>query len=395
MKHNDNRLIRWLQSKLTLRLRLLLWFTCLLIVMATSLVIVINIMAQTIVPGAVDLVPLMQPNGTSPAPGDTPLPGIIIPGDEASLLIDQTLNLVQTISIVSLLVIIILGGIIAYQMVDAALKPVTNLSQIVAHIDADALNQRVSLPGPADEIKQLADEFDAMLNRLDQAFRQQSRFVADAAHELRTPLAVMRTNIEIVQMDQQATLADYQETVTVLEEMLDRLEQLVNSLLLLARQEYEMVEDDVPLLSLLEEVVADLTPLAEKQQVTLRLNGDGEPVVPGDSVLLARAFSNLIENGIRYNRPGGLVEITVSEASNQVVVSIADNGLGIPADQQAHVFDRFYRLDLSRSRQKGGVGLGLSIVAHIVQLHNGCITLQSSPGAGSAFTLYFPNLTPA
>lgn len=395
MKHNDNRLIRWLQSKLTLRLRLLLWFTCLLIVMATSLVIVINIMAQTIVPGAVDLVPLMQPNGTMPAPSDTPLPGIIIPGDEASLLIDQTLNLVQTISLVSLLVVIILGGIIAYQMVDAALKPVTNLSQIVAHIDAGALNQRVSLPGPADEIKQLADEFDAMLNRLDQAFRQQSRFVADAAHELRTPLAVMRTNIEIVQMDQQATLADYQETVTVLEEMLERLEQLVNSLLLLARQEYEMVEDDVPLLSLLEELVADLTPLAEQQRVALRLDGDGEPVVRGDSILLARAFSNLIENGIRYNRPGGLVEITVSQASNQAVVSIADNGLGIPADQQAHLFDRFYRLDLSRSRQKGGVGLGLSIVAHIVQLHNGRITLQSSPGTGSAFTLYFPNLTPA
>lgn len=390
MGSNNNRLTRWLQSKLTLRLRLLLWFTGLLAVMATSLVVVINIMAQTIVPGAVDLVPLMQPDGTLPIPGDSPLPGIIIPGDEASLLIEQTLNLVQTISLVSLLVIIILGGIIAYQMVDAALKPVSNLSQIVAHIDAGALNQRVSLSGPADEIKQLADEFDAMLNRLDRAFRQQSRFVADAAHELRTPLTVMRTNIEVVQMDQRATLADYRETVAVLEEMLDRLEQLVNSLLLLARQEYEMVEDEVPLLSLLEEVVADLTPLAEKQQVALRLDGGGEPVVQGDSILLARAFSNLIENGIRYNRPGGFVAITVGEASNQAIVSITDSGLGIPADQQAQIFDRFYRLDFSRSRQKGGAGLGLSIVAHIVQLHNGRVTLQSSPGAGSVFTVYLP-----
>lgn len=389
----SNRWSRWLQSRLTLRLRLLLWFTCLLVVMAVSLVVVINILAQTIVPGAVDVVPLMQPDGTMPAPEAAPLPGISLPADEASLIVDQTLNLVQTISLVSLLVIIVVGSIAAYQMAGAALKPVSNLSQIVANIDADALNERVSLPGPADEIKQLADEFDAMLNRLDQAFRQQSRFVADAAHELRTPLAVMRTNIEIVQMDQQATLADYQETVTVLEEMLDRLEQLVNSLLLLARQEYEMVEDDVLLLSLLEELVATLTPLAEQQQVTLRLAGDGEPVVRGDGILLARAFSNLIENGIRYNRPGGLVEIAVSEASNQAVVAIADNGLGIPADQQAHVFDRFYRLDLSRSRQQGGAGLGLSIVAHIVQLHNGRITLQSSPGTGSTFTLYLPTPT--
>lgn len=388
-----NRLSRWLQLRLTLRLRLLLWFTCLLVVMAVSLVVVINILAQTIIPSAVDVVPLMQPDGTMPAPEASPLPGISLPADDASLLVDQTLNLVQTISLVSLLVIIVVGSIVAYQMADAALKPVSNLSQIVANIDADALNERVSLPGPADEIKQLADEFDAMLNRLDQAFRQQSRFVADAAHELRTPLAVMRTNIEIVQMDQQATLADYQVTVTVLEEMLDRLEQLVNSLLLLARQEYEMVEDDVPLLSLLEEVVANLTPLAEKQQVALQLDGDGEPVVQGDSILLARAFSNLIENGIRYNRPGGMVEITVSQASNQAVVAIADNGLGIPADQQAQVFDRFYRLDLSRSRQKGGAGLGLSIVAHIVQLHNGRITLQSSPSTGSTFTLYLPTPT--
>ncbi len=388
-----NRLSRWLQSKLTLRLRLLFWFICLLFVVASSLVVVINIMAQTIVPGAVELVPLMQPNGTLPAPDDTPLPVIIISRDEVSLLIDQTLNLVQTISLVSLLVIIILGSIIAYRIVDSALKPVANLSQIVAHIDAGALNQRVSLPGPADEIKQLADEFDAMLERLDQAFRQQSRFVADAAHELRTPLAVMRTNIEIVQIDQQATLADYQETVTVLEEMLDRLEQLVNSLLLLARQEYEMVEDDVPLLSLLEELVADLAPLAEKQQVALRLYGDGEPVARGDSVLLARAFSNLIENGIRYNRPGGFVEIRVGEISNQAVVSISDNGLGISADQQTQIFDRFYRIDSSRSRQQGGAGLGLSIVAHIVQLHNGRITIQSLPGTGSTFTLYLPTST--
>ncbi len=390
MTRYSNRLSRWLHSKLTLRLRLLLWFTCLLVVMASILVGVINIMAQTIVPEFVDTVPLIRSDGTLSTPGDNLSPKISIPRDEVPLLIDQTLNLVQTISLVSLLVIIILGSIVAYQMVEVALKPVSNLSQIVAHIDAGALNQRVSLPGPVDEIKQLADEFDAMLNRLDQAFRQQSRFVADAAHELRTPLAVMRTNIEIVQMDQQATLADYQESVTVLEEMLDRLEQLVNSLLLLAWQEYEMGEDEVPLLSLLEEVVADLTPLAEKQQVALRLNGDGEPVVPGDSVLLARAFSNLIENGIRYNRPGGLVEITVSEASNQAVIAIADNGLGIPADQQAQIFDRFYRIDSSRSRQQGGAGLGLSIVSHIVQLHNGRIHLQSSPSIGSKFILHLP-----
>ncbi|MCZ7666875.1 MAG: ATP-binding protein [Chloroflexi bacterium] len=358
--------------------------------MAVGLVAVINIMAQTIVPDAVDIVPLIQPDNALPRPDNPPLPGIGISRDEASLLIDQTLNLVQTISLISLFAIIILGSIVAYQMVGAALKPVSNLSQIVTHIDAGALDQRVSLPGPADEIKQLADEFDAMLDRLDQAFRQQSRFVADTAHELRTPLAVMRTNIEVVQMDQKAALADYQETITVLKEMLDRLEQMVNSLLLLARQEYEMAQDEVSLLLLLEEVVADLTPLATKRRIILRLNGDKDPVVQGDSILLASAFSNLVENGIRYNRPGGFVEITVGEELNWAVISIADNGLGIPADQQNHIFDRFYRLDFSRSRQTGGTGLGLSIVSHIVQLHNGHINLQSSHDTGSTFTLYLP-----
>ncbi len=390
MTRYSKQLAYWLQSKLTLRLRLLLWFTSLLVVMAVGLVAVINIMAQTIVPDAVDIVPLIQPDNALPRPDNPPLPGIGISRDEASLLIDQTLNLVQTISLISLFAIIILGSIVAYQMVGAALKPVSNLSQIVTHIDAGALDQRVSLPGPADEIKQLADEFDAMLDRLDQAFRQQSRFVADTAHELRTPLAVMRTNIEVVQMDQKAALADYQETITVLKEMLDRLEQMVNSLLLLARQEYEMAQDEVSLLLLLEEVVADLTPLATKRRIILRLNGDKDPVVQGDSILLASAFSNLVENGIRYNRPGGFVEITVGEELNWAVISIADNGLGIPADQQNHIFDRFYRLDFSRSRQTGGTGLGLSIVSHIVQLHNGHINLQSSHDTGSTFTLYLP-----
>ena len=391
MTRYSNRLVPWLHSKLTLRLRLLLWFICLLVVTVVSLVVVINIMAQTIIPDTVvDIVPLIQPDDALSGSDNAPLPGIGILRDEASLLIDQTLNLVQTISLISLLVIIVLGSIVAYQMVGAALKPISNLSQIITHIDAGALDQRVSLLGPADEIKQLADEFDAMLERLDQAFRQQNRFVADAAHELRTPLAVMRTNIEVVQMDQKAALADYQEAITVLNEMLDRLEQMVNRLLLLARQESEMAQDEVSLLLLLEEVVADLDPLATKLGIMLRLNGDKDPIVQGDSILLASAFSNLVENGIRYNRPGGSVEITVDEEPNWAIISIADNGLGIPADQQNHIFDRFYRLDFSRSRQNGGTGLGLSIVSHIVQLHNGHINLQSSLGTGSTFTLYLP-----
>jgi len=262
------------------------------------------------------------------------------------------------------------GSVGTYYLATASLKPVRRLSRAVTSIDAGSLDKRLSVNGPADEVKHLADAFDQMLDRLNRAFLQQSRFVANAAHELRTPLASMRTNLEVVHTDEEATLSDYQEMASMLDQVPARMEHLVNNLLLLARHEHEKANDEVSLLPLLEEVVATLSTKAAKYQVDLHLNGETDIAVTGDAVLLALVFSNLIENGLRYNRPGGLVEVTVREEADWAVITVADTGVGIPLEEQGEIFERFRRLDTSHARdgERAGLGLLFSVVATAVVL---------------------------
>ncbi|MDT8304998.1 MAG: HAMP domain-containing sensor histidine kinase [Anaerolineae bacterium] len=374
---------------LTLRLRLALWYMALLAVTAAALIVVINGLAAALIPPTI--IPLHAPElerteeVNSPA-SSNPL-AVVIPQERVSLVVGQTLDRVQAISLFALFLLLAVGSGGAYYLTTVALKPVHRLRNAIASIEVQGLDRHLSIDGPADEVKDLGDAFDAMLDRLNQAFLQQSRFVANAAHELRTPLASMRSNLEVVHMDQEATLSDYQEMASTLDEMLGRLEQLVTNLLLLARQEYEKADDEVLLLPLLEEVVATLSTKAAQYQVDLCLNGKSDLVVTGDPVLLALVFSNLIENGIGYNRPGGSVEVTIREEGDWAVITVADTGVGIPLEEQGEVFERFRRLDTSHRREGEGAGLGLSIVAHIVSLHRGQIELESSPGVGTTFSV--------
>jgi len=207
---------------------------------------------------------------------------------------------------------------------------------------------------------------------------------------LRTPLASLRINLEIVAADKDASLDDYRAMVATQERALTRLERLVADMLILATSEQPLVRSEVALAPLLEEVLCDLKQQANARQVTLRLIDSAEVTVPGNGQLLARAFSNLVENGIYYNHPGGEVVVTLDLQEEQALVTIADTGIGIDADKQAHIFERFYRVDCSRARHNGGAGLGLSIVAAIVQQHGGEAQVESIPGRGSAFTVTLP-----
>ena len=285
----------------------------------------------------------------------------------------------------------VLGGIGAYWLAGHMLRPLRQISQTAQRISADTLNTRLALDGPEDELKELADAFDAMLDRLERVFEQQGRFVADVAHELRTPLTTLRTNLEIVHADPNATLEDYREMATTLERALTWLERLVADLLLLAQEETEVVREEVALGPLLEDVLLDFKSLADEHQVTLRLGGEIEMLVRGDEPLLVRAFSNLIENGIRYNRLGGEVEVTLKQVDGWAVINVADTGVGISPEEQVHIFDRFYRVDRSRARHKGGTGLGLAIVTYLVQRHGGTVQVESTPGVGSTFTVRLPS----
>ncbi len=275
-------------------------------------------------------------------------------------------------------------------MAGLTLRPVRKVSKAAQRISVNTLNTRLALDGPKDEVKELADTFDAMLGRLQQTFDQQSRFVGDVAHELRTPLASLRTNLEVVTTDDNATLDDHREMADAQERALNRLESVVADLLILAKSEQPIAHIAVSLNALLEEVISELTQRASERDVTIRLISTTEIVIPGNETLLARVFSNLIENGINYNLSGGEVLVMLDRKECLAVVNISDTGIGMSPETQPYIFDRFYRADSSRSRHTGGAGLGLSLVTAIVQQHGGQVGVTSTPNAGSTFTVSLP-----
>jgi heavy metal sensor kinase len=300
----------------------------------------------------------------------------------------------RTISLIGFGLVALLTSACAYWLAGLTLRPIKRVSEAAKRISASTLDTRLALPGPQDEVKELADTFDSMLGRLQSTFEQQGRFVGDVAHELRTPLASLRTNLEVVTSDPQADLEDYREMAATQERALTRLERLVSDLLILARSEQPPAQQqnlaDVALGPLLEEVCSDLQSTAEKHDITLELRNerDLDVVVRGDAVLLARVFSNLVENGIYYNHPGGKVALALDQKASHAIIRIADTGIGIATDSQPHIFERFYRVEPTcRNR---GTGLGLSIVAAITQQHGGHVQVESVPGQGSIFTVLLP-----
>ena len=377
----------WPRQGPTLRFRLLLWFLVVLVATSVALILLVNTMAAALIPSTINIIPIYGADTQSPA-----VPAISVPREDIPAIVARTLDEVRTISLVALGLTILVGGVGAYLLTGVALRPVSRLSREIVGIDSDKLSRRLLWQGPADEVKQLADAFDKVLEQLERAFTRQGRFAADAAHELRTPLAILRTNLEVVHSDPAATLADYRDMTTTQERILTRLEQLVSDLLLLTREEQDRNFGEVYLLPLLEEVVADMTPLAQERGVELRLMAESELATRGDEVLLRPIFRNLVDNGIRYNRPGGRVLVNVKVELKWAVIQISDTGIGIPVEEQSRILDRFYRPQASRSRQNGGAGLGLSIVSHLVYLHGGHLEIESTPGVGSTFTVWLPKL---
>jgi heavy metal sensor kinase len=382
----------WKKRRLPLRLRLALWSGGLVLVLSFGLLLFINSVAfssfnrifRDRTPPPVTIQRRTQPGCFSA------IPFVCFSARPTNPLELALIFELRNISLIGLGLVTLLGGAGAYWFAGIALRPVRRVSTAARQISANTLDTRLALEGPKDEIKELADTFDAMLERLGQTFELQNRFVADVAHELRTPLASLRTNLEVVAADKDASLDDYRAMVATQERALTRLERLVADMLILATSEQPLVRSEVALAPLLEEVLCDLKQQANARQVTLRLIDSAEVTAPGNGQLLARAFSNLVENGIYYNHPGGEVVVTLNLNEEQALVTIADTGIGIDADKQAQIFERFYRVDCSRARHNGGAGLGLSIVAAIVQQHGGEVQVESIPDRGSAFTVALP-----
>jgi heavy metal sensor kinase len=388
------RLWLWLCKKrrLPLRIRLALWSGLLVLLLSFILLLFINWVALSAFPRIVrgNILPQLRAAYIAQH-GNIPPSGTYFRDRRATNPLEDALLLeLRSISLIGLGFVALIGGISAYFMAGLTLRPVRKVSKAAQRISANTLNTRLALDGPKDEVKELADTFDAMLGRLQQTFDQQSRFVGDVAHELRTPLASLRTNLEVVTTDDNATLDDYREMADAQERALNRLESVVADLLILAKSEQPIVHTAVSLNALLEEVISDLTQRASERGITIRLMSATEIVIPGNETLLARVFSNLIENGINYNFSGGEVLVMLDRKECLAVVNISDTGIGMSPETQPHIFDRFYRADSSRSRHTGGAGLGLSLVTAIVQQHGGQVGVTSAPDAGSTFTVSLP-----
>ncbi len=276
------------------------------------------------------------------------------------------------------------------------LAPVGRITSVARDIQATDLSRRIQLPGPEDELKQLADTFDAMLARLDAAFAAQRQFVADASHELRNPLAIIRTNADVALTDPDASPDELRQTIATVKRAGDRMSLLVDDLLALARrQEPTLEHEPVDLGAAVAEASDDFMVPAETRDIVLDRAIAPGVVVTGDREALKRVVANLLDNAVRLAPAGSRIRLATGSEGGRAWIAVADEGPGISPEDQAHVFDRFWRADKARARADGGTGLGLAIVRQIVAGHGGEVRLHSKVGVGSSFVVWLPITRPA
>jgi signal transduction histidine kinase len=309
----------------------------------------------------------------------------------ARLLNSVTLTKLRNYSFGALGVLFVASLGVGWVVAGRVLRPIGRITAVARDIQATDLSRRIELPGPEDELKQLADTFDAMLARLDAAFAAQRQFVADASHELRNPLAIIRTNVDVALADPRADPDDLRHTIVVVRRASDRMARLVDDLLALARRQEPILEHEpVDLGAAIVEASDDfMVPAAARGIVLDRAIAPGVIVI-GDRDALKRAVANLLENAVRLAPAGSRIRLATGSEGDRAWIAVADEGPGIAPEDQAHVFDRFWRADKARARADGGTGLGLAIVRQIAESHGGQIRLQSKPGVGSSFVIWLP-----
>ena len=288
------------------------------------------------------------------------------------------------------LTVTVLGGAVAYFVSGRALKPLKRFTAKAERVQLQSLTEITLSEDEAVEFSRLSRAVNQMLLRLKQAFDAQQQFVGNAAHELRTPLALMQARLDLyMSTDHGDSCPETAETIAMMREQTERLSRMVRTLLDMSELKTVPRTDRIQLSPMIEEVLADLSPLAEKSGVTLSQSGE-DLWVTGSDVLVYRAIFNLVENGVKYNCPGGSVCVAVSRRGQKAVIEVKDTGCGIPENFRESVFQPFFRVDKSRSREKGGVGLGLSLVWEIAHLHGGDVRVRESSKTGTVIELTLP-----
>ena len=283
----------------------------------------------------------------------------------------------------------IASAAIAYFVSGQALRPLRKLSQQAEKIDQDSISDIRLNEDTVKEFRQLSVSVNLMLDRLSESFATQRQFSGNAAHELRTPLAIMQTKLELFAAEHKNMEDDTAELVRSQAEQLDRLSRLVHTLLEMSNLSSAPRSERIELAPLVEEIITDLTPLASQNDITMEQDCDNV-VITGSDALIYRLVFNLIENAVKYNRRGGSVSVSVHMENNDAVVSVSDTGCGIPEKYRESIFQPFFRVDKSRSRQMGGVGLGLALVHEIAVLHGGSVRAEPGNKSGTVFIVTLP-----
>lgn len=315
-------------------------------------------------------------------------PQLIAPNEELTIVVDGAQGRFRTTNWYITAAVTLLGGILAYFVSGRALRPLRSFVAQVEQVQPNNLADMKITEEVLPEFRQFSASFNEMLDRLDEGFSAQRQFTGNAAHELRTPLALMQAQLELFSAEHPDARPETADLIRLLREQTERMTQMTKTLLEMSELRSVPCTDRIELGPMAEEILTDLAPLAEKKGVALVCDGDG--VMTGSYTLIYRLLFNLTENAIRYNRPNGTVRISIAEEETQIVVRVADSGCGIPEEYRRSIFQPFFRVDKSRSRAYGGVGLGLSLVWEIARLHGGEVLVEKSTEEGTTMAVRFP-----
>ena len=312
-------------------------------------------------------------------------PQLIAPDEELTIIVDGAQGRFRTTNWYITAAVTLLSGMLAYFVSGRALKPLRSFTSQVEQVQLNNLADMRIDEDAISEFRQLSRSFNQMLERLNNAFAAQRQFTGNAAHELRTPLALMQAQLELFSAEHPDVRPETAEFLALLREQTERLTRMTKTLLEMSNLRQVARNERIQLAPMIEEIFTDLAPLAEKRGVTLTAEGDG--VMTGSDALIYRLVFNLAENAIKYNHSGGSVRVSVAQEPKKLLLRVSDTGCGIPEAYRRSIFQPFFRVDKSRSREYGGAGLGLSLVWEIANLHGGSVWVEESSEKGTVIAV--------
>ena len=371
-----------LQWRITLMTVLLIGVTCVVmnLLLCSSGVYYMDTIADTLQGG--DTV-IMNSEGA-----ESFNPQLVTPDEDLTIVVNGAQGRFRMTNWYITAAVTLLSGVLAYFVSGRALKPLRSFVSQVEKVQLNNLADMRINENVLPEFRQLSCSFNQMLERLDNAFAAQRQFTGNAAHELRTPLALMQAQLELFSAEHPDMLPETAKFLALLREQTERLTQMTKTLLEMSNLQQVARNEQIQLAPMVEEVFTDLALLAEKRNITLEMEGDGFLI--GSDALIYRLLFNLTENAVKYNRAGGSVKVSVTQEPKKLLIRVSDTGCGVPEEYQQSIFQPFFRVDKSRSREYGGVGLGLSLVWEIANLHGGCVRVEESSKKGTTIAVELP-----